>query len=70
MIRTMRIFEKMYQKHLSQIEVREDHYDNLREKKYFSLEKARSLRMQVHVTIAILFFINIPIVTIMTIMVI
>lgn len=28
-------------------EVREDHYDNLREKKYFTLEKARSLRMKV-----------------------
>ena len=27
--------------------MREDHYDNLREKKYFSLEKARQLHLQV-----------------------
>ena len=28
-------------------EVRQDHYDNLREKKYFPLEKARQLRMKI-----------------------
>jgi len=28
-------------------EVREDHYDNLRDKKYFTLEKARTLKMKV-----------------------
>eukprot|EP00092_Neocalanus_flemingeri_P026050 GFUD01028235.1.p1 GENE.GFUD01028235.1~~GFUD01028235.1.p1 ORF type:complete len:1264 (-),score=351.62 GFUD01028235.1:269-4060(-) len=28
-------------------EVREDHYENLRDKKYFSLEKARALKMKV-----------------------
>ena len=72
MIRAMRIFEKMHQRNLSLIQVREDHYDNLREKKYFSLEKARTLRMKVvsPLAIAIHLFINITIVTIVTIMVV
>jgi hypothetical protein len=44
MLRVVRISET---KALFQIQVREDHYDNLREKKYFSLEKARTLHMKV-----------------------